>query len=138
MSPNGNFKGADLVIGSINSDGQTGHFSDRHTTFDSEFAFIDKHQNWQPLLMAQTKTHIVFKFSRKLIICNSVQNEINFNISSRSLNVIYTLSESKLDFLNDDIIEVISLSERSLKRGNQVIDFFQSNQQISSLDYVIK
>ncbi len=136
LSPNGNFMGADLVIGWINSDGQTGHFSDRHTSFDSEFAFIDSSQNWQPLLMTRTKTHIVFKFSRKLIICNSIKNEINFNISSRNLNVIYTLSNRKLNFLNDENIDVISLSDRSLKRGNQVIDFFQYNQLTSSSDYV--
>ncbi len=130
----GQFTRADLVVGWINEDQQTGHFSHRQTKWDGEYAQLvqnrDQNAVWLPLYMTKTSTHSVFKFSRKLFLCDTqnIHGKNHLNISSHRINVIYTLSHKRVNNLSDDFLDVLSLASGSgIQRGSSVVDFFESS-----------
>ena len=77
LSLDGSVSDSDIIIAWINQDG-TGHFSDCH--YESQpYPIQDKIQNWVLLQASLVNNTTVLKFSRKLIVCDS--NELNINVS---------------------------------------------------------
>lgn len=76
---------SDVVVAWVKSDGST-HFSDRHTSPLRELV-LDKTQNWFPLTVKMSDGYTVAKFTRKIILCDTTNEDRD--IESGTPFVIY-------------------------------------------------
>lgn len=95
LSPNGDMFNSDIIITWINSNG-TVHFTDRNIK-STRNRNIDKEQNWFSLLTINKDNYIISKFTRKIKICDT--NNEDIDIESGTPFVIFAWGES---FSNND------------------------------------
>ena len=55
---------------------------------------IDEEQNWFPLHMETKSGYTIFKFTRKLTLCNPNPNDLDLNITSGENWIIYAWGEN--------------------------------------------
>ena len=95
LSPTGGMDHSDVVVSWINSSGSY-HFSDRHIRGTK--VLIDKIQNWKPIAVFSKDGYLITKFSRKIKICDSSEEDLD--IPSGTPFVIFAYSSN---FANNDV-----------------------------------
>ena len=101
---------SDIVISWVNLNGST-HFSDRNTQ-TSRTLYIDKQQNWFPLLVTLRDGFTVAKFTRKIKLCDSTTSD-DMNVESGTPFVIYAWGET--------IVEKDAFYHGTLNRGSKTV-----------------
>ena len=80
ISPTGGMANSDVIAAWLKPDGSY-NFTDRHITEDLK-VLVDKEQNWTPLYAARINEYIVLKFSRKLKLCDSSNEDLDIDVGT--------------------------------------------------------
>ena len=111
FSPNGGMDGSDVVVGWI-SNGQV-NFTDRHIV--GRQVLIDENQDWKLLYSSESNGINVFKFTRKIKLCDSD----DLTIEQGSPFIIYAYG-------NNDPLPGRDINYHGMNRGGKVVSFISS------------
>lgn len=111
FSPNGGMDGSDVAIGWI-SNGQV-NFTDRHIV--DRQVLVDKNQDWKLLYFSESSGINVFKFTRKIKLCDSD----DLTIDQGSPYIIFAYG-------NQDPSSGGDISYHGMNRGGKVVSFISS------------
>lgn len=124
---------SDFVIAHINDDG-TAHFSDRHTLpYLTNKALLDAKQDWIPVYMTKSKEYTIFKFVRKLVICDDEEGgggglgEDLEVIVGRNMTVIYAIGE----VFNGEIVYY------ALKKGQKEFELVKNMTEFPRVGFIL-
>ena len=116
LSPNGDMFNSDIIMAWVKSNGSI-HFTDRHIKASPDRnRYIDQEQNWFPLLTTIKDGYTIAKFTRKIKICDT-KNE-DMDIESGTPFVIYAWGD-KFDGNND-------ASYHGTNRGSRTVPLITS------------
>lgn len=111
FSPNGGMDGSDVVVGWI-SNGQV-NFTDRHIV--GRQVLIDKNQDWKLLYSSESNGINVFKFMRKIKLCDPD----DLTIEQGSPYIIFAYGN------NDPLLDK-DINYHGMNRGGKVVSFISS------------
>ena len=90
LSPNGDMLNSDVIVAWVNADGST-HFTDRNIK-TTRAVNVDKEQNWFSLKTIFKDGYTIAKFTRKIKICDTSNEDID--IENGTPFVIYAWGDS--------------------------------------------
>lgn len=120
LSPTGGMHGSDVVVSWINSNGSY-HFTDRH--IEDKQVLVDKTQNWFPLSVSSKDGYLITKFTRKIKICDTTNEDID--IPPGTPFVIFAYSDK---FSNGEI------TYHDSNRGTRTIPLISSLNTIANIN----
>lgn len=133
LSVSGQMKGADMIIGWIDSQGNK-HFTDRHA-MGHRIPLIDKHQDYNLISMFEKYGSTTIVFSRKINLCN----DDDFRINGNTMRVLYAWNDAdplQNKFINQHtkrgsksvfLLDFADNAKQPLPKSHKKVEFVMNN-----------